>query len=165
MRKVFLGENQMNFIGEEIKLNEALNLVGAKFGEFTQTKVELDKTKYTILATFPSINTGVCDLQILELGRLSEKYPQFNYVSFSMDLPSALNDYVTSHPIGKIVMYSDYYDKQVANQLGLLIKEIHLLGRAMFVLDQNNKIVYKQINSQVKNQVDFNQLEEFLKKL
>ncbi|AWX69729.1 redoxin domain-containing protein [[Mycoplasma] anseris] len=158
MRIIKMKNNDLHLLGKEVELNQKIELQGAFVGSFEQ-KTFNNESKYTVLATFPSINTQVCDMQILELSRISAKYPEFNFVSFSADLPSALNSYISSgHPVGNIQMFSDYYNHNVAKQLGILIDEIHLLARAMFILDKENKIIYKQINQELTDQVDFDQL-------
>ncbi|WP_416738110.1 redoxin domain-containing protein [Mycoplasmopsis meleagridis] len=161
MRTVLMGENTLHLQGEEVSLDTKLVLKGAKAGSLAQEEVSRQH-EYAVLATFPSINTSVCDMQILELGKISEKMPNFDYISFSADLPTALGDYKNIHPTGKVEMYSDYYELLVAKQLGMLVDEVHLLNRAMFILDKNNKVIYKQINNQIKDQVDF---EKFTKEL
>ncbi|UUM19018.1 MULTISPECIES: redoxin domain-containing protein [unclassified Mycoplasma] len=154
MRTITMGGKTLHLQGNEVELGQQLKLVGAKAGTFAQAEAERTH-KYAVLTVFPSINTSVCDLQILELGKISEKHPNFDYISFSVDLPTALIDYKNMHPTGNVEMYSDYYNKEVSNQLGLLIDELHINARAIFILDENNKVLYKQINSEVKDQVDF----------
>ncbi|EGV00082.1 thiol peroxidase [Mycoplasmopsis columbina SF7] len=163
-RTVQLGDATLTFVGQEAQLGQQLELKGAKAGDFAQS-LATRSHDYAVLAVFPSSNTSVCDMQILELSKISETYPNFDYITFSVDLPSALADYKNLHPTGKVELYSDYYNHYVAKQLGLLIEEIHLMGRAMFILDKENKIIYKQINSQVKEQVDFASLKNELEKL
>lgn len=46
----------------------------------------------------------------------------------------------------------------------MLINELQLATRAVFVLDKENKLVYSEVKDQVKDQVDFDALEEVLKK-
>ncbi|AWX42762.1 thiol peroxidase [Metamycoplasma cloacale] len=158
MRTITMKNNPLHLMDEEIKINDQVELKGALIGSFEQ-KLFNNEQKYTVLATFPSINTQVCDMQILELSKISQSYPNINFVSFSADLPTALNSYATlGHPIGSIQMYSDYYDLYVGHQLGIVIKEIHLLARGMFILDPNNRVIYKQINQELTTQVDFEQL-------
>ncbi|QGZ97856.1 redoxin domain-containing protein [Mycoplasma sp. NEAQ87857] len=164
MRKVNAADKELHFEGQEVELGTTLELSGTKAGEIEQTEI-LSNGKYTVIATFPSINTNVCDLQILRLSEISKEFPMFNYYSFSQDLPFALNEYVTNHPTGNITMYSDHKDRVMAKQLGLLLHEWKLLGRAMFVLDPENKVIYKQINSDIKQQVDFDKFVAKLKEL
>ncbi|VEU78318.1 redoxin family protein [Mycoplasmopsis columbinasalis] len=163
-RTVTLGHLPLTLHGKEAELGQQINLVGAKAGGFVQEKVARNH-EFAVLGVFPSINTNVCDLQVLELGKLSEKYTDFDFFTFSVDLPSALGEYKAGHPTGRVELYSDYYNRNVGVQLGVLINELHLLARGLFILDKDNKVVYKQINDVVSSQADFPKLEAELKKL
>ncbi|QDF64987.1 redoxin domain-containing protein [Mycoplasma nasistruthionis] len=164
MRVTYIDDKQLTLNGNEVELNQAVKLSGALRGGFAQSEVKREHD-YIVVATFPSIDTSVCDMQVLKLAELSEKYPQFDYASFSVDLPTALQNYADGHKVGDIQLYSDYFDHSTLNGFGVLINELKISARAMFVLDKDNKVVYKQINDQVKAQVDFDSLENKMKEL
>ncbi|AAZ43780.1 redoxin family protein [Mycoplasmopsis synoviae] len=161
--KVKFGDKELTLNGLAPKHGDKVEAKGALAGSFDQVKFD-NKGKMTVLSTFPSIDTKVCDLQVGKLAHLSEKYTDFNFVSFSLDLPPALADYKANHPTGRVEMYSDYFDKKTVSSLGMLINELQLATRAVFVLDKENKLVYSEVKDQVKDQVDFDALEEVLKK-
>ncbi|WP_029512537.1 redoxin domain-containing protein [Mycoplasmopsis iners] len=157
MKKIKMGTNEVTLVGFDAEIGDRIELIGAKAGSLDQTPV-VRKNKYAILATFPSSNTSVCEMQVLELSKMAKQFPKFDYITFSMDLPFALSDYQNLHQTENIEMFSDYFSHSVAKQLGVLIKENHLMARSMFILDQDNRIVYKQVNDQIKQQVDFKAL-------
>ncbi|QNM93595.1 redoxin domain-containing protein [Mycoplasma sp. Pen4] len=161
MRFVTLAGTKHKLVDNAPQIGDVINIKAAKAGSFEQTSITREH-KYLVLLSFPSADTSICDMQILRGAELSEKYPNFDYASISMDLPPALKNYQEGHKVGKIQLFSDYLDRHNAVDLGVLIENIQLCARGMFILDENNKIVYMQLNDEIKKQVDF---DEFEKKL
>ncbi|TPE57203.1 redoxin domain-containing protein [[Mycoplasma] falconis] len=161
MSKVKFGNNELNLLGKEIKLGDNVEIKACSAGSFQPEILDL-KGKYTVIATYPSADTSICDMQIINMAKLSAKYLNFNFIGLSMDLPSALKNYKSCHSLENMKLYSDYQDKQNSLNLGVLIERVNLSARAMFVLDKNSKLIYKQVNEMISNQVDFEKLEQFL---
>lgn len=164
MKKIFFKDLEVTLFGEQLKVGDSLNNISDLYpaGSFAGETVEFNKGKYKILTTYPSVDTSVCDFQVLELSKITSEYPEFDYIGISVDLPSALNSYKSMHPTGSIKMYSDYRNKNFAKKSGLLIDELQLLGRSIFVLDKENKVVYSEIKEQVGEQINFEKLREVL---
>ncbi|MBW0594638.1 thiol peroxidase [Mycoplasmopsis anatis] len=167
MKKIFFKNLEVTLSGEQLKLGDVLNKINDIFpaGSFSGENIEFNKGKYKILTTYPSVDTSVCDFQVLELSKITSEFPELDYIGISVDLPSALNSYKSMHPTGSIKMYSDYRTKNFSKQSGLLIDELQLLGRSIYVLDKENKVIYSEIKDQVGEQIDFDKLRIFLKNL
>ncbi|MEE3928170.1 redoxin domain-containing protein [Mycoplasmopsis ciconiae] len=165
MKKINFGDLEVTLKHEVAKLEDKIDyLEGYLAGTFNLSKPDLSK-KYTVLTTFPSIDTGVCEMQIVRMAQLSEELPHFNYIAFSLDLPSALNGYKAQHPVGNIQLFSDYKDRKMAQKTGLLIDEFQLFARSVYVLNQKGEVIYVEVLDQTKNQINFDKLKEFLLKL
>lgn len=167
MKKIFFKDLEVTLLGEQLKVGDSLDNISDLYpaGSFAGLNVEFNKGKYKILTTYPSVDTSVCDFQVLELSKITSEYPELDYIGISVDLPSALNSYKSMHPTGSIKMYSDYKNKSFAKKAGLLIDELQLLGRSIFVLDKENKVIYAEIKEQVGEQINFEKLREILKNI
>ena len=64
-----------------------------------------------------------------------------------------------------IVTLSDHRDASFGMAYGLLIKELRLLARAVFVIDKNGKIQYLQIVPEVAQEPDYDGALDALKKV
>lgn len=164
MRKVLFGTVELTIKEKEFNVGDTVELIGVTGSSFEDVKPQR-KHDYAVVTTFPSVDTRVCNMQVLRLIQIAEQYPNFDYISFSLDLPAALTSYSSEHPVGKIQMFTDYKNRTISTKLGLLIDEIKLFNRCLFVLDNNNKVVYKQVNTQVREEVDFEALTNFLSTL
>ncbi|WLP85812.1 redoxin domain-containing protein [Mycoplasma seminis] len=164
MRTVKFGTKQYSLVGTAPIEGNKIILQGAPAGNFEQIKPHREN-KYMVLGTFPSADTSVCDMQILKLAEMSEKYTNVDFVTFSMDLPTALNNYKQGHKTARVQLFSDYLTREIAENLGVLIEDLQLCARALFIFDEDNRVKYIQINSETGAQADFATLEKKLEEL
>jgi len=76
-------------------------------------------------------------------------------INISMDLPFAIARFSEGAKIGKIRTLSDHRDASFGNAYGVLIKELRLLARSVFVIDQTDVVRYVEIVPEVTNQPDY----------
>jgi thiol peroxidase len=72
-----------------------------------------------------------------------------------MDLPFAVARFSEGAKIGKVRTLSDHRDASFGNAYGVLIKELRLLARSVFVIDQSDVVRYMEIVPEVTNQADY----------
>ena len=93
----------------------------------------------------PSLDTGVCQMQTKkfndELAALGDK---INAVTVSLDLPFAMNRFCGAEEIKNLRVGSDYQNRNFGQNYGMLIEELKLLARGVFVLDKDGKVVYAE---------------------
>lgn len=114
------------------------------------------KGKPTIISVVPSLDTGVCQIQTkkfnVELGSLSDKV---NALTVSRDLPFAMNRFCGAEDVKSMKVGSDYQNGDFGNKFGVLIDELKLLARAVFVLDSNGKVVYAETVPEVTQEPNY----------
>lgn len=161
-----MAENNITLIGNELK-------IGDQAPAFTLTKNDLspltlndlgDKVK--IIAAVPSVDTKVCELETIrfndEAGKLGDKAV---VLTVSMDLPFAQARFCATQGIDNALTASDYKTKEFGEAYGVLIEELQLLNRSVFVLDQNNTIQYVQYVEQNTDHPDYDAALDAAKKL
>lgn len=102
----------------------------------------------------PSIDTGVCDQQTR---KFNEEASQEDGVvlTISVDLPFAQKRWCASNGLDNVITLSDHKDLSFGKNFGVVMEELRLLARSVFVLNENNKVVYKEIVSEGTNFPDF----------
>lgn len=112
------------------------------------------KTK--IISVTPSLDTPVCDLQLRRFNAEAAKMSGDRAVlNISMDLPFAITRFCTSAGIDKVKALSDHRDASFGAAFGVLIKELRLLARAIFIIDKNDVIQYTEIVPDITNHPDY----------
>ena len=158
----------MTLAGKELKTGQAtpdFTLHYFEGGLKTITPADL-KGKPTILSVVPSLDTGVCKIQTKrfneELASLQEKV---NAVTVSLDLPFAMNRFCGAEDVKNMKVGSDYQNRSFGQSFGVLIEELKLLARSVFVLDANGKVVYAEVCPEVTSEPDYDKALTALKGL
>jgi thiol peroxidase len=134
-------------------------------GMGTITPADL-KGKPTLLNVVPSLDTPVCQVQTKkfneELGALGD---QINAVTVSLDLPFAQNRFCGAEGIENLQNGSDYQDRSFGNNWGMLIEELKILARGVFVVDAGGTVTYAETVSEVTDEPNYEAALGALKKL
>lgn len=150
--------NPMTLAGQEVK-------VGDKAPDFELTYVENGfkkmtlsdlKGKPSLISVVPSLDTGVCATQTKKFNeQLSGLGDKVNAVTVSLDLPFAQGRFCGDNNVTNIKTASDYQDRNFGNNWGMLIEELKLLARGVFVLDADGKVAYAETCSEVTSEPDY----------
>ena len=138
--------NPMTLVGPELK-------VGDKAPDFTVLDQTMGKKtlkdydgKIKVISVTPSLDTPVCDLQIHWFNEDAANQPaDVAVLNISMDLPFAIRRFCATGGIDRAMALSDHRDASFGTNWGVLMKELRLLARSIFVVDKENVIRYVQI--------------------
>ncbi len=148
--------NAMTLVGPQLKPGQqapAFTLTGAGLKPVT---LDDFKGKVKIIASVPSLDTPVCDAETRRFNEEAAKLPGVVQVlTVSMDLPFAQARWCGAAGVDKVTTLSDYRDASFGASYGTLIKELHLLTRAVFVVDRANKLTHVEYVKEATNQPDF----------
>jgi len=148
----------MSLAGDEVQVGQqAPDFTVHYFEGGLQTITPSDLAgKPTIISVVPSLDTGVCQVQTKrfnqELGALGDKV---NAVTISLDLPFAMNRFCGAEDIKSMKVGSDYQDRSFGNNWGMLIEELKLLARGVFVLDADGKVVHAETVKEVTDEPNY----------
>ena len=161
----------ISFKGTPVTIEDKLN-IGDVFPNFravtkTLSEFELDdyRGKKIIVNTFPSVDTGVCAVQTTRFNQEIKNYDNAVVITVSKDLPFALGRFCADKGVDNAVTVSDYKYRDFENQAGLLIEELGLLARAVFVVDTEGVVRYKELCEEVGNEPDLEKALEEVKNL
>ena len=120
--------------------------------------VTLDDTRGQIrlITVVPSLDTPVCDTMTRTFNQEAAKLPDDVAVyTVSMDLPFAQRRWCGNAGIDKVKTLSDYQERSFGLNYGMLIKELKLLTRGVFVIDRSGKVAYREIVKEVTAEPDY----------
>jgi thiol peroxidase len=103
----------------------------------------------------PSLDTPVCDIETRRFNAEAAKIPDLTVLTISMDLPFAQARWCGAAGIDKVMTLSDHRDASFGTNYGVLIKELRLLARAVFVIDENDVVRYAEVVPEVTNHPDY----------
>ena len=156
-------ENLITFKGGPLTLVGNETTSGQSAPDFTAVANDLspyqlsdDKGKVVIISAVPSLDTSVCDTQTRKFNEAAATLgDNVVIVTVSMDLPFAQARWCGAAGVDRVKTVSDYKGADFGNKYGLLIKELHLLARAVLVVDQQGTIQYYQLVPEVTQEPDY----------
>ena len=152
---------KITFNGDPITLVEEQVKVGDTAPDFlvvdnTLKDLTLSDTKgKRIFVTVPSLDTSVCDMEVRKFNEEASKLDDVTVYVISMDLPFAQVRWCGNAGVDRVKTVSDYKQKSFGKNYGALIEEFCFLTRAIFVVDENNKITYVEYCKDVVNEPDY----------
>lgn len=124
------------------------------------------KGKPSILSVVPSLDTPVCQTQTRKFNeQLAALKDRINAVTVSLDLPFAMNRFCGAEQVTNMRVGSDYQDRSFGRNWGMLIEELKLLARGVFVLDAAGNVVYAETVPEVTSEPNYDAALAALKSL
>lgn len=154
MTEITFKNDPITLSGQQVKEGDIAPDFTVLDNSLNQITLEDYKGKKKLISVLPSIDTGVCDQQTR---KFNEEASQEDGVvlTISVDLPFAQKRWCASNGLENVVTLSDHRDLSFGENFGVVMEELRLLARSVFVLDESNKIVYKEIVSEGTNFPDF----------
>lgn len=150
------GENPVALLGNQISVNQPapdFKVVNEKFLSKTMKDFA---GKPILISVVPSLDTGVCSLQTKRFNDEVANLPQdIVMLTISADLPFAQKRFCSAENIDKIITLSDSVWRDFGMNYGLLIKDMGLLARAIFVINPEGIVTYKELVPQLSSQPDY----------
>ena len=154
------------FKGTPIRLEGHFPQAGETAPDFFLTKNDLSdfslkdgNGEYLILNIFPSLDTGVCATTVRRFNQMAASLPGAMVLCISKDLPFAQNRFCVSEGIDHTLLLSDFrYTSRFGKDYGVLITSgpmRGLLARAVVIIDQEGKVIYSELVSEVTREPNY----------
>lgn len=122
--------------------------------------------KHKLISVTASLDTPVCDTQTRRFNEEAARLPEAVAVlSISMDLPFAIGRFCSTAGIERVTGLSDHRDASFGTAYGVLIKELRLLARCIFVVDREDTIRYVEVVPELTDPPDYDKALEAVRAL
>jgi thiol peroxidase len=153
---VTFGGNPMTLVGPELKVGDDAPDVEVVDNDLQPVRLSTYKGKVAIVTSVASLETSTCDVETrrfnLEAGKLGDDVA---VLTVSMDLPFTQKRWCGAAGVETVKTYSDHRSAAFGEAWGVLMKEIRLLARAVFVVDREGDIRYIEVLSEVGDEPDY----------
>ena len=163
----------VTFKGNVMQLEGSQPAVGGKTPDFALTANDMSPRslndyagKVLVLVCVPSLDTPVCDMEVRRFNtEAAAQSDKVRIVAVSRDLPFAQARWCGAAGVTAVETLSDYRTASFAKTYGILIKELDLLARAIFVVGPDGTLAYSQLVTEVTHEPDYAAALEAVKKL
>lgn len=138
------GDADVTIIGADLKPGDVAPEFVVHDNDWKLVKVlESTKGKVRIIVSLLSLNTSVCDRETHRFNQEAAALGEdIAIIVVSMDLPFTQENWCGAAGVDRVITVSDHLLADFGEKYGLLIEELRILRRAVFVVDRNDKIAY-----------------------
>ncbi|MBN1806775.1 MAG: thiol peroxidase [Sedimentisphaerales bacterium] len=148
--------NPLTLLGNELKVGNTAPDAEVLANDLSPIKISSYKGKICVICTVPSLDTSVCDIQTRKFNKQAISFGDDVVVlTISMDLPFAQARWCGSANVKNVKTLSDHAKAEFGNEFGVLIKELRLLARTVFVVDKKGIIRYIEVVEELTNEPDY----------
>jgi thiol peroxidase len=156
----------VTLVGNEVKLGQKAPDFEVLGNDLSPVKFSSFRGKVCIICSIPSLDTSVCDTETRKFNEEAQNLGDDVVVlTISMDLPFAQKRWCGAAGVKNVLTLSDHRDASFGTAYGVLIKELRLLARAVFVVDKDGIIRYIEIVKELTNEPNYSSALEAVREL
>ena len=158
--------NPLTLVGNDVKVGDIAPDATLLNNDLTPVTISSYKGKICVISSVPSLDTPVCDIETRRFNQEAEGLgDDVVILTASMDLPFAQKRWCGAAGVDRVITLSDHRDASFGSAYGMLIKELRLLARGIFIIDREGIISYIQIVKEVSEEPDYAEVMKEIKKL
>lgn len=163
MASITFKGNPVTLLGEEVKVGQKAPNFTVLDNEMNPVTLDDSKGKIRLISVIPSIDTGVCDAQTRRFNEVAAYLNNSIVLTISVDLPFAQSRWCAATNIENVKTLSDHRELSFGTAYGVVMKELRLLARAIFVVNSNDEVVYVEYVSEGTNHPNYEKAIEAVK--
>ena len=146
----------LTLLGNEVQVGDKAPEFEVFANDLSSYKLSSCSGKVRMISSVPSLDTTVCDIQTRKFNEETAGLGNdIVLLTISMDLPFSQARWCGTAGIDKAITLSDHRDADFGEKFGVLIKELRLLSRAIFIVDKDDVIRYIEIVPELTNEPDY----------
>jgi thiol peroxidase len=148
--------NPLTLVGKEVKVGDSAPDFEVLDNDLSPVKLSSFRGKVCVISSVPSLDTPVCDMETRRFNQEAAKLSaDIQILTISMDLPFAQKRWCGAAGVDKILTLSDHRNASFGMAYGVLIKQLRLLARSVFVVDREDIIKYVQMVNEISQEPDY----------
>ncbi|MBD7935558.1 thiol peroxidase [Cytobacillus sp. Sa5YUA1] len=142
MASVTFKGNPVTLLGNEVKVGYQAPQFSVLANDLSEVTLANTKGKIRLISVVPSVDTGVCDAQTRKFNEEASGLNNVEVLTISVDLPFAQKRWCAASGLENVQTLSDHRDLSFGEAYGVVMQELRLLARSVFVVDSNDQVVY-----------------------
>lgn len=154
-------------LGKQLKIGAEAPAARITRLDGTQNVIGMIAPNTQLLIAIPSLKTEVCSLGAKKFNELLKTYKKLNAIMITTDDAEFVKDFADKESIDAAELVVDT-NRNFAKKYGLLISEGKLkdrLARAVFVIDRDGVLAYKEVVPEIVDEVNYDACVEVVEKL
>ncbi|TQR18446.1 thiol peroxidase [Psychrobacillus vulpis] len=166
MAQITFKNNPVTLVGKEIVVGEKAPKFTVLANDMSPVTLQDSAGKIRLISVVPSLDTGVCSIQTNKFNESAASFGEDVVIlTVSVDLPFAQKRWCGANAADAIQTLSDHRDLSFGEAYGVVMKELRLLARAIFVVDKNDVVTYVEYVKEGTDHPDYEKALEAVKSL
>lgn len=150
------GGKFVTLLGTQVEEGEIAPNFKVVNDSFSPVQLSDFKKKTILISVVPSLDTGVCSLQTKRFNEEVANLPDnIVMLTISNDLPFAQKRFCKAENVDQMKVLSDAVWRDFGQKYGLLIKDMGLLTRAIFIIGEDGKVAYKELVKNISSHPEY----------
>lgn len=145
----------MTILGSEVKVGDQAKKFTVLANDLSEVTLDDSKGSVRIISVIPSIDTGVCEKQTRRFNEEAAKIEGVKVLTISVDLPFAQRRWCAAAGLENVQVLSDHRDLSFGQAYGVIMEELRLLARSVFVIDRDDRVTYVEYVGEGSNPPDY----------
>jgi thiol peroxidase len=160
------GDKFITLLGTQVKLGDIAPSFKVVDENFSPVQLSDYADQTLLISVVPSLDTGVCSIQTKRFNKQASELPtNITLLTISNDLPFAQKRFCKVEGVDDLTVLSDSVWRDFGLNYGLLIKDMGLLTRAIFIIDEKGIVAYKEIVANLSTHPDYDSALNAVKKI
>ncbi len=158
--------NPLTLIGNEVKVGQTAPDFTVIANDLSPRTLADYKGSILVISAVPSLDTPVCDMETRRFNAEAVKLgDDVRILTISMDLPFAQSRWCGAAGVSNVTTLSDHRDASFGLAYGMLVKELRLLARTVFVIDKAGVVRYVQEVGEITREPNYDEVLNAVKSL
>jgi thiol peroxidase len=146
----------VTLLGEQLEVGDKAPSFKVVDRNFSPVNLSDFADQTLLISVVPSLDTGVCSIQTKRFNDEAATLPKnITTLTISNDLPFAQKRFCDNEGVDSMTVLSDSVWRDFGTKYGLLIKNMGLLTRAIFIINNQGEIVYKELVTNISQQPNY----------
>ncbi|MFJ7753411.1 thiol peroxidase [Peribacillus muralis] len=155
MASVTFKNNPVTLVGQELKVGDKAPDFTVLANDLSPVTLSDSKGSVRIISVVPSVDTGVCDAQTRKFNEEAAKLDNVKVLTISNDLPFAQKRWCAASGLENVQVLSDHRDLSFGEAYGVVMQELRLLARSVFVVNSSDEITFVEYVSEGTNHPNY----------
>lgn len=109
--------------------------------------------KPLIISVVPDINTSVCSVQTRKFNEMMADFEEANFVTVSNNTKEQQASWCAAEGLNLVMLHDP--ENTFGQAYGVLIPELNVYARSVFVINSDGKIIYEEIVPEMTHEPDY----------
>lgn len=165
MVQVTFRGNPVTLVGNQLQVGDKAPDFKLLSNDLTEKSLSDYEDKIILISVVPSLDTEICSLQTKRFNEEASKLNKVKVLTVSMDLPFAQSRWCGLEGVSEVETLSDHREAHFGENYGVLIEELRLLARSVFVINKNKELSYVEYVEEVASHPDYDKVLDHLKNI